>query len=117
MSVTFANAWETFYSNFSSHKSIGPTDRGLWLNYIKPYFQNQPLNQINTQTIIQFTQRIEKKQLSPQAVHHCLGLIKRIYRKSKLLGLHADEIPLFITPKFDNRRIRYLTKAEADFSP
>ena len=113
-SLTLTKAWQKFYHNFSSKQIIGKTDLGYWTNHIVPYFQSCLLSDITTQDIMKFRNHIEDKQLSPQTVHHCLALIKRIFNKMRLIGEYDAQMPHFFMPTYDNKRIRFLTKDEAD---
>lgn len=55
-----------------------------------------------------------KKNLSQQTIYHCLSLLRRILRKAPSLELYEGRLPLFAMPKFDNKRLRYLSPVEAD---
>ena len=112
--MSLADAWEKFYNYFSSKQVIGRTDLGYWKNHIEPYFKNCLLAEITVKLLLQFTTVLESKQLSPQTIHHCLALIKRIFNKMRLLGEYSGEVPIFIMPRYDNKRIRFLTKEEAN---
>lgn len=43
-----------------------------------------------------------------------MSLLRRILRKALSLELYEGKLPLFIMPKFDNKRLRYLSLSEAD---
>jgi integrase len=112
MTLTLYQAWNQFYKNFSENKPIGKTDFGFWSNHIEPYFPDCPLSSITTKTILDYRSYIEAKGLSPQTVHHCLALLKRVFNKMRLLESYFGKIPCFIMPSFDNQRIRFLTQHE-----
>ncbi|MDR2893518.1 MAG: site-specific integrase [Deltaproteobacteria bacterium] len=113
MSLMLYKSWDIFYKRFSSKQVIGKTDLGYWKNHIEPYFKNRTLSSITTESLLDFTTAMEEKQLSPQTIHHCLGLIKRIFNKMCLLDAYRGKLPIFIMPKYDNKRMRFLTKKES----
>lgn len=113
-SLQLNTAWQIFHTEFSSHQIIGKTDNAFWKNHLKPFFNNCHLEEISTLQLIKFKQYLEAKALSPQTIHHCLALLRRIFKKLSILELHTADMPHFFMPKFDNQRIRFLSKTEAD---
>ena len=51
--------------------------------------------------------------LSPQSVYHCLSLVRRVLKRAVEWELYEGPVPKFRMPKFDNRRMRFLTSDEA----
>lgn len=119
-SLKLEAAWQIFYQEFSSKQSIGSTDIGYWNNHIQPFFQDCHLEEIDSLLLLQFKQSLESKTslankpLSPQTVKHCLAILKRMFNKLRLLNLYNAPVPCFIMPSFDNQRIRFLSKDEAN---
>lgn len=60
--------------------------------------------------------RTRKKNLSPQTIHHCLSLLRRVLNKAYNWKNFNNKLPSFngILPKFDNARKRFLTKKEVE---
>jgi integrase len=86
---------------------------GRWARHIEPVFAQMALEEVNTLRVLHFRRDLEKKNLSPQTVQHCLALLRRILLKALRLELYAGRPPYFDMPKFDNRRQRFLSVDEA----
>lgn len=110
-------AWEQTYKYFFSKTDNATTELGFWLNHIQPFFSSsKPLNEITTKEILEFRNALEEKgTLRPQSVKHILGLIRRIFNKSRLLGISTIKSPEFVMPQVNNACVRFLVKDEADY--
>lgn len=90
------------------------TEGGRWVNHIAPILGETRLEQIKNLQIVQLRNRLESKNLSPQTVSHCLSLVRRVLHRAVEWELYSGPIPVFRMPKFDNRRLRFLSAAEAN---
>lgn len=117
MEIRLVDAWELFFKLFSSQKPIASTDQTYWHNHIYPFFKDSRMSEVTTQKLLEFRAHLENrkipKPLSPQSVVHCLGLIRRIFKKMKLINMYNGEIPFFLMPTVKNQRTRYLSADEA----
>ncbi|WP_304046494.1 tyrosine-type recombinase/integrase [Desulfovibrio piger] len=98
----------------SSKKGI-TTETGRWQHHIAPFLGNMPLDGVKNVQIMQLRKVLEEKSLSPQSVYHCLSLVRRVLRRAVEWELYAGPVPVFRMPKFDNRRLRFLSEAEAAY--
>jgi integrase len=59
--------------------------------------------------------KMTKADRSPRTVQYCLAVIRQIFNTARFQGLHDRESPTLRVkkPRFDNRRTRHLTEAEA----
>ncbi len=98
----------------SLKKKSQVTERGRWDKYISPVLGEKNICDLTTFDYLMLKRSLEAKALSPQSVHHCLSLLRRVLNKAEEWGKFNCTIPKFngIMPKFDNKRIRYLTKDE-----
>lgn len=109
------DAW-SYYQNLilsSTKAKARQTEEGRWKVHVNPIIGNQELTEIRALQIITLRNQLEKKGLSPQSVYHCLSLVRRVLRRAKEWELWDGPVPVFSMPKFDNKRIRYLTEDEA----
>ena len=97
----------------SSSKRGITTETGRWQHHIAPFLGNMPLDGVKNVQIMQLRKVLEEKSLSPQSVYHCLSLVRRVLRRAVEWELYAGPVPVFRMPKFDNRRLRFLSEAEA----
>ena len=99
----------------SSSKRGITTETGRWQHHIAPFLGNMPLEGVKNVQIMQLRKVLEGKSLSPQSVYHCLSLVRRVLRRAVEWELYAGPVPVFRMPKFDNRRLRFLSEAEAAY--
>ena len=114
--ASITEAWN-LYSQLvlanSSQRSL-VIETGRWNLHIVDYFGlDCSIQNITSRTLLEFRAALTRKQLSPQTITHCLSLLRRVLHRSVEWGLSSDDLPKFDTPKFDNRRLRFLTPEEA----
>lgn len=112
---TLSTAWNLYAKlvlSSASDKAQG-TEEGRYRTYLEPCLGNTPLADIKNLQIALLRQSLESRDLSPQTVYHCLSLLRRVLRRAIEWELYPGPIPVFRMPKFDNKRIRYLSKDEA----
>lgn len=115
--ITVEDAWHLYCEIILSHSSAKSrlTEEGRWKNHISKAFTCQPISEIKAIDIARFRSRLERTgSKSPQTVYHILSLLRRTLRCAKRYDLYDGNIPMFDMPKFDNKRIRFLTKQEAE---
>ena len=90
------------------------TEEGRWERHLAPIAGNWELNDIGSLRIYELKAHLVSKNLAPQSVYHCLSLLRRVLNRSVEWELYAGPVPKIRMPRFDNRRIRFLSKIEAD---
>ena len=113
---TISECW-TLYFNLvltnTSSRSV-TTESGRWNKHILTHFDSEcPANSITSLKLLEFRTALTQKKLSPQSIRHCMSLLHRVLNRAKRWGLIATELPEFEMPKFDNKRVRFLTQKEA----
>ena len=114
---TLAMAWEMYYNLVlaSSSDRSKLSESGRWRNHIVPFFGNGLLlDKITNQDILLLRTYLVKKKLSPQTIAHCLSLLRRVMHRALQWNLFDGRLPVFDMPKFDNKRVRFLTRQEAN---
>jgi len=110
-------AWK-FYDDFilqSSSKRSQTTETGRWKNHISPIVGEKFINELTIYDLLELRKSLEAKKLSPQTIFHCLSLLRRIL--NRVVDYDPSvQVPKFrnVMPKFDNRRLRYLSRPELD---
>ncbi len=117
--VTFGRFWKDHYIDHAeANKSLGSvrTEKGYFKNWIEPELGDKKLMSISPIDL----ERIKKKMLdagkAPRSVQYCLAIIRQVFKYANIVGLFQGEIPTakVKTPKFDNKRLRFLSHEEAD---
>ena len=118
MSVkTVQDAWMLYKDTtlYSLKKGGQVTEKGRWNNYIAPVLGEVKIHELTKFDYLKLKKSLEKKELSPQTIHHALSLLRRMLNNAVEWGEYQGEIPNFkkILPKFDNKRLRFLSNEEA----
>lgn len=88
------------------------SELGRWEHHVSPVLAKHELEEIKNLQILQLRKTLENKKLSPQSIYHCLSLVRRVLRRAEEWELYPGPVPRFSMPKFDNRRLRFLTPLE-----
>lgn len=110
-------AWK-FYNDFilqSFSKRCQTTETGRWKHHIFPIVGKKIINELTIFDLLELRKSLESKKLSPQTIFHCLSLLRRILNRIVDYD-HSVQVPKFknVMPKFDNRRLRYLSRLELE---
>ena len=107
-------AWNFYDKNFLTTKSSRSqvSERGRW-NHITNFLGRCKLNDISNLQVLELKTHLASLPLSPQSVRHCLSLLQRVFNKARNLKLYQGDVPAFDMPRFDNRRVRFLSTDEA----
>lgn len=117
--TTFAQVFTNFYlptERLNKSKTSCDKEDGFLRNWIGPVFGDKPLKDIAPFDL----ERLKKKMLeagkSPKTTHYVLGTVRQVFNFAKRHGLHDGENPVRLVkkPVSDNRRLRFLTKDEAE---
>lgn len=90
------------------------TEEGRWKNHLEPIAGLWELEDIRSLKISILNSQLLGKELSPQTIYHCLSLVRRVLNRAVEWELYPGPVPKIRMPKFDNRRVRFLSPAEAE---
>ena len=97
----------------SSSARAQKTEIGRWKKHLQPLLGQQPLEAISSQKVLRLEAELSKKNLAPQTVYHCLSLLRRVLNRAVEWELYSGPVPKIRMPKFNNKRMRFLSKSEA----
>jgi integrase len=114
--ASITEAWilysQLVLANSSQRSRI--VESGRWNLHVAPYFGPEcTIQNITSKGLLEFRVALTSKRLSPQTVMHCMSLLRRVLQRAVEWGLTTERLPAFDMPKFDNRRLRFLTPDEA----
>jgi integrase len=116
--MTLAQFWDEYYlDHAATNKSLNSvqTEKSYYKNWINPHLGEKQLVSIAPLDL----ERIKKGMLdtgrAPRSVQYCLAIIRQIFKYANTMGLFQGEPPTakVKTPKFDNKRLRFLSQDEA----
>jgi len=116
--TTLKTVWELYQMavlSLSSKRSQ-VTEVGRWKNYIEPFIGEKTISNLTSLDLLMLRRDVEKQNLSPQTVYHCLSLLRRVMNKASEWEQCDKQLPSFkgVMPKFDNRRQRFLDNDELE---
>ena len=118
-SLTFKDIFEEKYlPQAKNDKSLKSCDReqSLFKLWIKPTIGNLPLKDISPFHLEKLKQNMSKKGKAPRSIQYSLAVIRQVYRYAYQNDIFNGDAPTskIKWPKFDNKRLRFLTKEEAE---
>lgn len=116
--IKFAEFFEkTYFPQAEKDKKEYTVERemSLFKNHIKPVIGGIPFKEIVPLHVEKIKSNMAKKEQSARSIQYALAIIRQVFNHANREGLYSGDVPTkkVKVPKFDNRRIRYLSKDEA----
>ncbi len=100
------------------NKSRSSCDKeaGFFRNWIGPAFGNKPLRKIAAFDLERLKKSMMDAGKSPKTIHYVLGTVRQVFNFAQRNALFEGTNPVKLVkkPTADNRRMRFLSKDEAD---
>lgn len=111
---TIVEAWNYYKKTNLAQKSKRSvvSEVARW-GRIYSFFKASSIRNITTRQVVEFQVNLFAGGLSPQSVYHVLSLLRRIIYRAKKMALYDGPMPTFEMPRFDNKRLRFLSRIEA----
>ncbi len=114
--ITFGDFWETYKGQqHKTPRTLG-SEQGHFDRWLKPVVGHLPLRKIKPFHL----ERVKKNMLdagkSPRTVQYCFATFRQVWNTARVKDLVSGDTPTrkVKLPKFDNKRLRFLTPDEAD---
>ena len=117
--ITFADIFNNRYYPQAKHDKDPQSykrEKSLFENWIDSVIGKLPLKDIAPTHIEKIKQNMKKSDLSPRSIQYCLAVVRQVFNFSYRHGIFSGDNPVTKVkiPKVDNRRMRFLTRTEAD---
>ena len=118
--LTFGEVFEVNYLPHSKatkcHIRSWQREESLSRLWIKPVIGTKAMIDISAFDLERIKRNMAKAGRSPRTIHYCLAVIRQVYRFARRNDLYRGDIPTekVSKPKYDNRRMRYLSHDEAE---
>jgi integrase len=118
-SLTFSQFFlVTYFPNSLIHKkeSSNRREKGFFRKYLEPEIGNSRLKDISPLCLERVVKRMKNTSQSPRSIQYCLAVIRQIFNFAIHTANFEGSNPATKVrkPKFDNRRMRFLSFAEAE---
>jgi integrase len=118
-SLSFKEFFENDYCSLvilNRKKKNCDHDKAHFSLWIEPVIGNKALKDISSFDVERIKKRILDAKRSPRTCQHVLATVRQVWNTARRAGLVSNESPTRSVkiPKFDNRRQRFLSYAEAD---
>jgi integrase len=121
LNVTWGEVWPKYIGHSQANKKPNTvrTEKLFEQHWIRPGITAKtPLRSVSPFHLEKIKARMIKDGKAPRSVEYTLALIRQVYNFCSINGLFHGGNPVTKSrvraPRFDNRRLRYLSKDEAD---
>lgn len=92
------------------------TEKSLFALWIEPVIGNVPFKDVAPIHIEKIRSKMTKAGRAPRSVEYMLSLVRQIFNHAAQTGQYEGKNPVYAVkkPKFDNGRLRFLSRQEAD---
>lgn len=108
---------ETYFPNAVSNKkpSSARREQGIFNKYLEPEIGDSRLKDISPLCIERVVKRMKDAGQSPRSIQYCLAVIRQVFNFANQTSIFSGPNPVSKVrkPKFDNRRMRFLSFEEA----
>lgn len=115
--VTLNDFWEHSYRQTRTHKkeSTNHSEDGFFKNWIQPLLGELPLARITSEQLDSLKNTMLAEGKSIRTVQYVLAVFSQVWHLAEARGIVSGVAPTkqVKLPKFDNRRIRFLSHEEA----
>ena len=115
--ITVDDFWLNTYSPAQGHKkeSTVKKEENLYIRWLKPRFGEKPLAEVNEDLLEKLKLAMLADGKSPRTIEYTLAIFSQIWHQANRRGIVSGIPPTrnVKLPKFDNRRMRFLSKDEA----
>lgn len=107
---------KTYYPISKSQKKEPSHEETHFRLWIAPVIGSKPLKGVAPLDIERIKKRLQDKDKAPRTIQYVLATVRQMWNVARRDGLVSGDSPTrsVKVPKFDNRRQRFLSKAEAD---
>ncbi len=117
--VTFSQVFtDSYLPTERMNKSSASCDKeeSFLRNWIAPVIGDKPLKDIAPFDLERLKKKVLDAEKSPRTAHYILGVVRQVFNFAKRHGLYDGENPVRLVkkPVSDNRRLRFLTRDEAE---
>lgn len=117
--ITFGQYWKnTYFPTYKIGRKESTTRKGQehFKNWIEPVIGKTPLKDIKPFAIEKIKKNILSADKAPRTLQYVLATIRQAWNTARLNGLVIGDSPTktIKIPKFDNKRVRFLSYEEAE---
>jgi len=115
--ITLSQFWEQEYKENRLHKkeSSNKKEDGLYAKWLQPSLGDIPLGEITAAHLDKLKNEMLTQKKAPRTIQYVLAVFSQVWHLAESRGIVSGLAPtkLVKLPKFDNRRIRFLSRDEA----
>ncbi len=117
--ISFAEVFHDHYMpNQRQNKAKASCDKeeGFFRNWMTGVIDTKPMKDISAFHLEKLKKKMSDAGKSPKTITYCLGTVRQVFNFAARHGLYEGRNPVSLVkkPQADNRRMRFLSKVEAD---
>ncbi len=115
--IPFSDVWTEYLKQCKADgKKSYDREESLYAHWIKPVIAPKPLAEIAPIHLEKIKSNMSKVDAAPRSIHYCLAVVRQVFNfaiRNDLFG-GVNPVGKVKKPTSDNRRMRFLTREEAD---
>ncbi|GHU12779.1 integrase [Alphaproteobacteria bacterium] len=116
--ITFAEVFEKYIAQAKEDKSAKSCNNeiGIFNYWIANHVKDKAMNEITPDLLEQIKKSMSEMGRAARTIHYTIAVIRQVFNYAKSRDLYNGDNPVnkIKKPSCDNRRIRFLTKKEAN---
>ena len=118
LNITLNDFYNNYFKNIAYNNTSERTfksEAGFYKNWLEPNLGNMPIKDISLMNLENLKALMIKQNKSPRTINYVFGILSQILSYAKKIGYMKGDIITHQMKKikFDNSRVRFLTKEEA----
>lgn len=115
--ITFSDVWRKYRAQAIADRGDKAieTESGLYKNWIMKDLAGIAMRDVSPFYLEKIKSKMHKKGRAPRTIEYCLAIIRQVFNYARRNDLFTGDNPVgkVKIPRADNRRVRFLTQAEA----
>jgi integrase len=116
--ITFSDVWSKYKAQVTIDRGKGPitAESGIYKNWIEPDLAAIPMKDVSPFHLEKIKSKMTKKGRAPRSIEYTLAIVRQVFNYARRTDLFTGDNPVSKVKilRADNRRVRFLTQAEAD---
>jgi integrase len=116
--ITFSDVWSKYKAQVTIDRGEGPitAESGIYKNWIEPDLAAISMKDVSPFHLEKIKSKMTKKGRAPRSIEYTLAIVRQVFNYARRTDLFTGDNPVSKVKilRADNRRVRFLTQAEAD---
>jgi integrase len=114
--LSFSSFFKEHYFPLQDIKKSCEREEEIYKLWIEPVIGNVTMKDVSPIHLERIKKNMSDAGRAPRTIHYCLAVIRQVFNYAKRINLYSSDNPVgkVKKPTFDNKRVRFLAREEAD---